>query len=210
MDKTGRGFPCVRNKFPNVSDAKINEGIFIGPQVREVMQDKKFGEDLNETKINAWLSFKRICKDFLGSHKAANCQDVVQDLLTSYKTMGSNMSLKIHFLESHLNFFPQKISAKSVTNTVKYFTKTFWLWKSGTKASGLQYVGRLLVDTEEGCIWSQLPAKVISLYILEVTFCMFHQYVKYYFTQIKFSVSLKSCLIEKFCIHIWIQQKKYC
>jgi hypothetical protein len=33
-----------------------------------------------------------------------------------------------------LEFFPQKISAQSVTNTVKDFTKT-WLWKSGTKAS---------------------------------------------------------------------------
>ena len=51
------------------------------------------------------LSFKRICKDFLGNHKAANYQDVVQDLLTSYKAMGCNMSLKIHFLESHLEFF---------------------------------------------------------------------------------------------------------
>ena len=27
--KTESGFECVRNKFPNVSDAKIKEGIFI-------------------------------------------------------------------------------------------------------------------------------------------------------------------------------------
>ena len=39
MDKTGRGFKCVRNKFPNVSDAKIKEGTFIGPQIRELMHD---------------------------------------------------------------------------------------------------------------------------------------------------------------------------
>jgi hypothetical protein len=36
------------------------------------------------------------------------------------------------------NFLPQKISAKSVTNMVKDFTKTLWLWKGGTKASELQ------------------------------------------------------------------------
>ena len=59
-------------------------------------------------KKNAWLSFKRICKDFLGNHKSANYQDVVHDLLTLYKAMGCNMSLKIHFLESHLDFFPRK------------------------------------------------------------------------------------------------------
>jgi hypothetical protein len=71
MGKTGRGFEYVRNKFPNVSDAKIKEGIFIGPQNRELMQDKQFDEDLKETERNAWLSFKRICKDFLENHKTA-------------------------------------------------------------------------------------------------------------------------------------------
>ena len=48
----------MRNKFPNVSDAKIKEGIFIGPQIRELMQDKQFDEDLNETKRNARLSLR--------------------------------------------------------------------------------------------------------------------------------------------------------
>jgi len=112
-DKTGRGFEYVRNKFPNVSDAKIKEGIFIGPQIRELMQDKQFDEDLNETERNAWLSFKRICKDFLGNHKTANYQYIVQDLLTSYKAVGCNMNLKIHFLESHLNFFSENLGEVS-------------------------------------------------------------------------------------------------
>ena len=109
MDKTSHGFECVRNKFPNVIDAKIKEGIFVGPQIRELMQDIQFGEDLNETARNAWLSFKRICKDLLGNHKSANYQNVVQDLLTSYKAIGCNMSLKIHFLESHSDFFPESL-----------------------------------------------------------------------------------------------------
>ena len=61
-DKTGRWFDYVRNKFPNVNDVKFKEGIFIGPQIRELMQDKQFDEDLNETERNAWLSFQRICK----------------------------------------------------------------------------------------------------------------------------------------------------
>jgi len=68
---------------------------------------------MNETERNAWLSFKRICKDFLGNHKAANYQDVVQDLLTSYKAVGCNMSLQIHFLESHLDFFPENLGEVS-------------------------------------------------------------------------------------------------
>ena len=76
-------------------------------------QDKQFDEDLNETERNAWLSFKRFCKDFLGNHKAAKYQDVVQGVSTLYKAMGCNMSLQIHFLESHLDFFPENLGEVS-------------------------------------------------------------------------------------------------
>ena len=120
MDETGRVVEYVRNKFPNVSDPKIKESIFIGPQIRELMQDKQFEEDLNGTERNAWLSFKRICKDFLGNHKAANYHDVVQDLLTSYEPMGCNMSLKIHFLESHVDFFPENLGKFSDENGERF------------------------------------------------------------------------------------------
>jgi hypothetical protein len=34
-----------------------------------------------------------------------------------------------------LGFFSDKISAKSLSNTVKDFTNILWLWKNGTKAS---------------------------------------------------------------------------
>ena len=118
-----------------MSDAKIKEGVFIGPQIRELIQDKRFDEDLNETERNAWLCFTRICKDFLGNHKAANYQDVLQDLLTSYKAMGYNMSLNIPFLESHLEFFPENLGEVSDEHGER-FHKIFWLWKSGTKTSG--------------------------------------------------------------------------
>jgi len=65
MDKTGRGLEYLRNKYRIASDTKIKEFIFVGPQIRELMQDKQFDENLNETERNAWLSFKRICKVFL-------------------------------------------------------------------------------------------------------------------------------------------------
>jgi len=101
------------------------------------MQDKQFGEDLNETERNSFLSFKRICKDFVGNQKATKFQDVVQDLLTSYKAMVCNKSLKIHFLESHLDFFTENLGEVS-DEQEKDFTKTLWLWKSGTKTNGPQ------------------------------------------------------------------------
>jgi len=55
----------VRDKFPNVTQKS-------GLQIREVKQDRQFADDLNETERNAWLTFKRICKEFLENQKAAN------------------------------------------------------------------------------------------------------------------------------------------
>jgi len=111
------------------------------------MQDKQFDEDLVETERNAWLSFKRICKDFLGNHKAANYQDVVQDLLTSYKAMGCNMSLKIHFLESHLEFFPGNLSEVNDEHSERFHQDILGMEK---RYQG-KWTSSTLADTEEGC-----------------------------------------------------------
>jgi len=104
-----------------VSDTKIKEVILIGTQISELLQDSYVDEDLNETERNAWLSFKRICKDFLGNNEAVNYRDVVQHLLTLYKAMGCNMSLKIHFLESHLDFFPENLGEVSDEHGERFY-----------------------------------------------------------------------------------------
>jgi len=45
MDQNSAGFRYLKNKFPGISDAKIKEGVFFGPRMRELIQDVKF-EDL--------------------------------------------------------------------------------------------------------------------------------------------------------------------
>ena len=113
MDRTGKRFTYIKNKFPRVSDAKIKEGIFVGPQIRELMKDQNFDEELNDLEKAAWLSFKKVCTEFLGNHKANNYSEIVKELLTSYKALGCNMSLKVHFLDSLLDFFPANLGAVS-------------------------------------------------------------------------------------------------
>jgi hypothetical protein len=43
---------------------------------------------------------------FLGNFKAANFRELVQDMMNSYEQLGCNMSLKMHILFSHIDFFP--------------------------------------------------------------------------------------------------------
>ena len=103
------GFMYLKQKFPKISDAKIKEGIFVGPQIRSLMQDEKFEELLNPLEKAAWQALKNVTHSFLGNRKAENYRDIVNDLITSYKNLGCNMSLKVHFLHSHLDFFPENL-----------------------------------------------------------------------------------------------------
>jgi hypothetical protein len=42
-----------------------------------------------------------------------NDHDMVADLVQSYKAIGCNMSLKVHFLDFHSDFFPENLGAVS-------------------------------------------------------------------------------------------------
>lgn len=107
MNRESVAFQYIREKFPKVSDAKIKEGVFNGPQIREIMKDKHFESLLEGNEKVAWFAFKEVVLNFLGNRRSGNYEELVQNLLVAYKNMGCNMSLKIHFLHSHLDFFPE-------------------------------------------------------------------------------------------------------
>ena len=50
---------------------------------------------------------------FLGNHKAENYRVMVTDFVQSYKSMGCKMYLKVHFLDSHLDVFPENLGTLS-------------------------------------------------------------------------------------------------
>jgi hypothetical protein len=66
-------------------------------------------------------AFKNVIKNFWGNHKTENYHKIVSDLLTAYKAMGCNMSLKVHFLD----FFPEKLGAVSVEHGERFHQDIF-------------------------------------------------------------------------------------
>jgi hypothetical protein len=108
IDQNSVGFTYLKYKFPRISDTKIKEGIFVGIRIRELTRDVKFEERLSKVEKAARKSFKNITTNFLGNHTEENCRDMVADLVQSYEAMGCNMSLKVHFLDSHLRLLPRK------------------------------------------------------------------------------------------------------
>jgi hypothetical protein len=199
MHKTGHGFEYVKNKFLNMSDTTIKEGIFTVPQIRELMQD-------NKTESKAWLPFKSIFQDFLGNHKAANyvsgcCTgtvDFVQSYGVQYESENPLSGVTLGFFPGTLGEDGERFHQHTMDMEKRYQGKC-------TSSMLIDYCWALNRD---------VPVvkyrRKSCLYILEERFCQFHEHVKYYFEQIESSVSLKPCLIEKFCIHIIIQHNNLC
>ncbi|GBN58850.1 hypothetical protein AVEN_135521-1 [Araneus ventricosus] len=72
---------------------------------------KSLKNKLSEAEKAAWLAFKSVCTHFLGNKKAENYEDLVGDMMKCFRVIDCNMSLKLHILDSHLNFFPQNLGA---------------------------------------------------------------------------------------------------
>jgi hypothetical protein len=48
----------LKNKFPNIREAKIKEWVFVGPYIRELMKSVKSEDELSELEKAAWKSLK--------------------------------------------------------------------------------------------------------------------------------------------------------
>jgi len=60
--------------------------------------------------------------------------------LTSYKAIGCNMSLKIHFLESHLDFFPENLDEVSDEHGERFHQDIMAMEKAVPRQMVLKYV----------------------------------------------------------------------
>jgi len=91
--------------FPKLSEAKVKGGIFTGPQIRQMLDSKELEDKMNDLERDAWQSFREVVHGFLGRNKADNYEHLVETLLQSYYKLGCRMSIKMHYLHSHLDFF---------------------------------------------------------------------------------------------------------
>jgi hypothetical protein len=55
--KESKGSGYLRQKFSKISAAKNKEGIFVGPQIKQLFEDQEFGTKLNSKERRAWKAF---------------------------------------------------------------------------------------------------------------------------------------------------------
>jgi hypothetical protein len=102
-------FNYIFLKFPKLSDAKIREGVFDGPQIRTLLRDDEFERKMTKKEKAAWKSFREVISKFLGNNKDPDYKNIVQKMLNNFKNMGCLMNLKMHFLNSHIDYFPENL-----------------------------------------------------------------------------------------------------
>ena len=59
------------------------------------------------------LSFNEVVKTFLGNYKDPDFENIVGNMLANLKALGCSLSLKLHFLNSHLSYFPENLGSVS-------------------------------------------------------------------------------------------------
>lgn len=84
-------------------------GAFTGPQIRKLITDEEFTYKLDLEEMEAWEATKNVINDFLGNKRASNYKQIVKRMVETYQKMNVHMSLKIHFLANHLDFFPDNL-----------------------------------------------------------------------------------------------------
>ena len=91
---------------------KLKAGIFVGPQIRQLIRDPEFENSMNEVEPEAWKAFVLVMKNFLGNNKARNYAELV-NMLTAFRNLGYNTSVKMHYLFSHMDRFFENLGSMS-------------------------------------------------------------------------------------------------
>ena len=105
LDNDGDCFAYLCQAFPGSMMEKLKAGIYDGLQIQQLIRDPEFENSMNEVELAAWKGFVLVVKNFLGNNKPRNYAELVNNILTAFRNLGCNMSVKMHHLFSHIDRF---------------------------------------------------------------------------------------------------------
>ena len=73
------------------------------------MQDQFFTDRMTVAERAAWCSYVSVIEEFLGNAKASNYRNLVDVMLQNFQAFGARMSIKLHYLFSNLDYFPENL-----------------------------------------------------------------------------------------------------
>ena len=144
LDTDGNYFKYLCESLPALCYEKIKAGVFDGPQIRQLMKDNAIPNSMNETERPAWLSFVSVDENFLGNSQYDDYRNIVETMLENYHKFGCNMSIKVHFLNSHLEQFTDNLGAVDDEQAKRFRQDSYG--REIPKMMGYPHDGRLLLE----------------------------------------------------------------
>lgn len=68
---------------------------------------------LSQDELTAWNATKDVVENFLGKHRSQNYPVLVTNMLNAFSKINVNVSLKIHFMHHHLDYFGNQLASES-------------------------------------------------------------------------------------------------
>ena len=77
------------------------------PKYDNYAKGETFISTMKTEELNAWKAFSDVVKNFSGRVKSPNFRELVENLLQAFQNLQCHMIVKVHFLHSHLDYFPE-------------------------------------------------------------------------------------------------------
>jgi len=151
-------FAYLYEKFPALSTEKLRARIFWWPSDTTFNAGQLFSTHHENSGKNAWRSFAAVVENFLRNLKALNYHDLSKQLLNSYK-LGCHMSVKVHFLHSHVNYFSGSLEAW-LKSKESPSTKILKQWRKDTRDAGIPTWWQTIAGAEKEFAGSNYSRKI--------------------------------------------------
>ena len=136
LNESDAAFIMLKTIFPKHTPAKLKGRIFTGPDIRKMFKSREFQLAMTEKQRRAWEAFGGVVNGFLGNKRAEDYVELIDNLIDSYRLCECRMSIKMHYLHSHLDFFLAQTWGPLVKSTGNASTKTFGKWKGDIRGDG--------------------------------------------------------------------------
>jgi hypothetical protein len=90
LPKTVNNFKYHSEKFPHLSEAKLNGGVSVGHDIRKLMFDEDLNLTMNAVEREAWIAFRSVVTNFVGNNKDPDNVTIVTNtcMLEKFKVLG--------------------------------------------------------------------------------------------------------------------------
>jgi len=153
MNQAEAAFTYLWEKFPRLSEAKLKQGIFIGPQTQDLIKDEYFDKLLKGDEKGGLGQFQ-ICtssRSTFGKQKGSKLWGACKQPFAELPEITLQHFTKNTLPSLPLGFFPDNCGAVSDEHG-ECSIKTFLQWRRGMKGNGT-----VLCSPTTAGLWQGIP-----------------------------------------------------